>query len=212
MYCFGKNDQKWQFLPVTHGAFMYRWKNLTLPHNIYQISVNYQQCVCHIFVLPLSRLLYLPNQACWSPCTSMARPKSASFTAAFLHLLARSRFSGWSEERKRAEDCQTSWIRKQKLRFYTQIQADSIYPVCMDTLKVWQSTVQQGDKSRFFFLSLMWWLYRLCLCGPDNAVGLIILCQRRALIMGCYPQLQSVHNQKEASSCQIFHPYLKTKF
>lgn len=39
--------------------------------------------------------LYPPNQACWSPCTSMARPKSASFTAAFLHLLARSRFSGW---------------------------------------------------------------------------------------------------------------------
>lgn len=36
----------------------------------------------------------LPNHACWSPCTSMARPKSASFTAAPLHLLARSRFSG----------------------------------------------------------------------------------------------------------------------
>lgn len=35
-----------------------------------------------------------PNHACWSPCTSMARPKSASFTAAPLHLLARSRFSG----------------------------------------------------------------------------------------------------------------------
>lgn len=35
-----------------------------------------------------------PNHACWSPCTSMARPKSASFTAAPLHLLAKSRFSG----------------------------------------------------------------------------------------------------------------------
>lgn len=35
-----------------------------------------------------------PNQACWSPWTSMASPKSASFTAAFLHLLASSRFSG----------------------------------------------------------------------------------------------------------------------
>ncbi len=38
---------------------------------------------------------HVPNQACWSPCTSMARPKSASLTAAFLHLLAKSRFSGW---------------------------------------------------------------------------------------------------------------------
>lgn len=38
-----------------------------------------------------------PNHACWSPCTSMARPKSASFTAAPLHLLARSRFSGCRE-------------------------------------------------------------------------------------------------------------------
>ncbi len=37
---------------------------------------------------------YLPNHACWSPCTSIARPKSASFTAAPLALLARSKFSG----------------------------------------------------------------------------------------------------------------------
>ena len=36
-----------------------------------------------------------PNQACWSPCTSIARPKSASFTAAPLLLLASRRFSGW---------------------------------------------------------------------------------------------------------------------
>lgn len=38
--------------------------------------------------------LPLPNQACCSPCTSMARPKSASLTAAPLHLLASSKFSG----------------------------------------------------------------------------------------------------------------------
>ena len=38
-----------------------------------------------------------PNQACWSPCTSIARPKSASFTAAPLLLLASSRFSGWKK-------------------------------------------------------------------------------------------------------------------
>lgn len=37
---------------------------------------------------------YIPNHACCSPCTSIASPKSASFTAAFLHLLASSRFSG----------------------------------------------------------------------------------------------------------------------
>lgn len=40
-------------------------------------------------------LKYLPNHACCSPCTSIARPKSASLTAAPLHLLASSKFSGW---------------------------------------------------------------------------------------------------------------------
>lgn len=35
-----------------------------------------------------------PNQACWSPSTSMARPKSASLTAAPFSLEASSRFSG----------------------------------------------------------------------------------------------------------------------
>lgn len=40
-----------------------------------------------------------PNQACWSPSTSMARPKSASFTAAPLDLEASSRFSGWRHSR-----------------------------------------------------------------------------------------------------------------
>ena len=38
----------------------------------------------------------LPNQACCSPCTSMARPKSANLTAAPLALLANNRFSGWT--------------------------------------------------------------------------------------------------------------------
>lgn len=41
----------------------------------------------------------LPNQACCSPWTSIARPKSANLTAAPLALLARSRFSGWKETR-----------------------------------------------------------------------------------------------------------------
>lgn len=39
---------------------------------------------------------FSPNQACWSPCTSMAKPKSASFTDAPFILLARRRFSGCS--------------------------------------------------------------------------------------------------------------------
>lgn len=43
---------------------------------------------------------FLPNHACWSPCTSMARPKSASFTAAPFILLARSRFSGCNTQRR----------------------------------------------------------------------------------------------------------------
>lgn len=41
-----------------------------------------------------------PNQACCSPCTSMARPKSASLTAAPFSLLARSRFSGCGWKRR----------------------------------------------------------------------------------------------------------------
>lgn len=38
---------------------------------------------------------YIPYQACWSPCTSIARPKSANFTAAPFALLASNRFSGY---------------------------------------------------------------------------------------------------------------------
>lgn len=39
--------------------------------------------------------VYSPNHACWSPCTSMARPKSANLTAAPFNLLAKSKFSGF---------------------------------------------------------------------------------------------------------------------
>lgn len=35
-----------------------------------------------------------PNQACWSPCTSIARPKSANLTAAFFFCDASNKFSG----------------------------------------------------------------------------------------------------------------------
>lgn len=44
-------------------------------------------------------LPYSPNQACWSPSTSMARPKSASLTAAPFSLEASSRFSGCRRRR-----------------------------------------------------------------------------------------------------------------
>lgn len=46
------------------------------------------QCPCHPFP-------HSPNHACCSPSTSMARPKSASFTAAPLSLEANNRFSGF---------------------------------------------------------------------------------------------------------------------
>lgn len=46
---------------------------------------------------------HLPNHACCSPSTSMARPKSASFTAAPLSLEASNRFSGLSGPEKREE-------------------------------------------------------------------------------------------------------------
>lgn len=48
----------------------------------------------------LSKRGFLPNQACCSPCTSIANPKSASFTAAPFDLLARSKFSGFIQEKR----------------------------------------------------------------------------------------------------------------
>lgn len=47
--------------------------------------------------------IYLPNQACCSPWTSIANPKSASLTAAPLDLLARSKFSGFIQREKTIE-------------------------------------------------------------------------------------------------------------
>lgn len=42
----------------------------------------------------------LPNHACWSPWTSIAKPKSASLTAAPFTLLASSKFSGCKRDIK----------------------------------------------------------------------------------------------------------------
>ena len=47
----------------------------------------------------MSNNFNLPNHACWSPCTSIASPKSASFTAAPFILLASNRFSGWNQRK-----------------------------------------------------------------------------------------------------------------
>lgn len=49
-------------------------------------------------------VFFLPNQACWSPCTSIARPKSASLTAAPFILLASNRFSGCGSGTRRQRD------------------------------------------------------------------------------------------------------------
>lgn len=46
----------------------------------------------------------LPNHACWSPWTSIAKPKSASFTAAPFTLLASSKFSGCKRDIKISEN------------------------------------------------------------------------------------------------------------
>lgn len=43
---------------------------------------------------PNDHFYYSPNQACWSPCTSIARPKSANLTAAFFFWDASNKFSG----------------------------------------------------------------------------------------------------------------------
>ncbi len=51
-------------------------------------------------------LINSPNQACWSPWTSMASPKSASLTAAPLLLLASRRFSGCKTAQKRGSRTQ----------------------------------------------------------------------------------------------------------
>lgn len=50
-------------------------------------------------------------------------------------------------------------------------------------------STQPCQSAVLFCSSLLWCavVYRLHLCGPDNAVSLIILCQKTVLIMGHYP-------------------------
>lgn len=59
--------------------------------------------------------------------------------------------------------------------------------------------------------SLMWCVvvYRLHLCGPDNAVSLIILCQKTVLIMGHYPHRPPAPSQ--VVSQHLSQSYLREK-
>lgn len=61
------------------------WKN-DLPRLLWQTNewIRLEKLICK----------YSPNHACWSPCTSIASPKSANLTAAPFSLLANRRFSG----------------------------------------------------------------------------------------------------------------------
>lgn len=63
---------------------------------------HWRKCCCGALTLQKEAESgrFLPNHACWSPCTSMASPKSASFTAAPFILLARRRFSGCNTRRR----------------------------------------------------------------------------------------------------------------
>lgn len=139
--------------------------------------------------------LYIPNQACWSPWTSMAKPKSASFTAAFLHLLARSKFSGYSvaEERHNitnsSRERQKKHPKQQRDKGWAdkvtciQTQGDARYA---HTQKRTTDIVVTALSALLFCRSLQRFgeACTIHLCGPDMTLSLIIHCQKMVLIMG----------------------------
>jgi len=49
------------------------------------------------------KILNIPNHACCSPCTSIAKPKSASLTAAPFSLLANNKFSGYGRKSEKKQ-------------------------------------------------------------------------------------------------------------
>lgn len=49
------------------------------------------------------KILNIPNHACCSPCTSIAKPKSASLTAAPFCLLANNKFSGYGRKSEKQQ-------------------------------------------------------------------------------------------------------------
>lgn len=101
--------------------------------------------------------VFLPNQACWSPCTSIARPKSASFTAAPFILLANNRFSGWGRQthgeaecRTRDQDSERQSDRHSSLKLLLRnIHIWCIrHSLCGGGVKVWESDEKTEDVER----------------------------------------------------------------
>lgn len=117
--------------------------------------VTDQVIVEHIWYECVTVCVSLPNQACWSPCTSIARPKSASFTAAPFILLANNRFSGWDTHMvkqnvgQRWRQWETACDRRSsiKLGFLRNIYISCIWhSSCGGVVKVWES---DGEKRRW---------------------------------------------------------------
>lgn len=150
------------------------------------VNWGHVECLCP---------LYIPNQACWSPWTSMAKPKSASFTAAFLHLLARSKFSGYSVAEERHNITNSSRERQKK---HLNLQRDKCWAdkiTCIQTQGDAGYAHTQKRTTDMIVTALSALL--LCrslqrfgeactihLCGPDKTLSLIIHCQKMVLIMG----------------------------
>lgn len=126
----------------------------------------------------------------------MAKPKSASFTAAFLHLLARSRFSGYrvSEERHNI----TKTAQEKDKNTYETIERSVLgrQITCRQTLVQDMHTQKHTTHTDITPLSAVLFCRSLqrfgegCtlhLCGPDKTLSLIIHCQKIVLIMGLAP-------------------------
>lgn len=128
----------------------------------------------------------------------MAKPKSASFTAAFLHLLARSKFSGYSVAEERHNITNSSWKRQKYIRDYSGISVGRQDHMHTDTDAGYVHTQKRTTHMDVTPLSAVLFCRSLqrfgeaCtltlhLCGPDKTLSLIIHCQKILLIMGLAP-------------------------
>ena len=77
-------------------SFTFRFKIVCfLPWSYTTCDPNFSATkYCATVKIQVSLFYDSPNQACWSPCTSIARPKSANLTAAFFFCDASNKFSG----------------------------------------------------------------------------------------------------------------------
>lgn len=94
---------------------------------------------------------HLPNHACCSPATSMARPKSASFTAAPFSLLARRRFSGCvaTDERQTGFKWCSSRVGRPCLHaIWSYVIVCEIYAICLYH-NTWMFTVTFNSKETY---------------------------------------------------------------